>query len=286
MFERADFLGVVDDRTRETPVGGTRKVRIRNYGGAVGYRVSDRLSIGAGLSLYQLRLDADFARFGIIGNFAGPPNLDLVTATTTQRSDDWTASFNAGALVDVTPRVKAGATFRRGPTFTFTQHDQVGDLAILRDGSFKVPDVLGLGVEWRTTDALRFVIDYDRVQYGQLKRDFIDFQALASRRPDRVRLDDGNELHVGVEYLLANAPYRWHCGAVSGTTLTTSSATSQRRQTTMSTGCLPRHSLAGPRRRTTRSAWASSPMRWLELNGAADLSSRTKYVTFSVVIRY
>jgi len=29
-----------------------------------------------------------------------------------------------------------------------------------------------------------------------------------------------------------------------------------------------------------------APTRWLELNGAADLASKTKYVTFSVVIRY
>ena len=29
-----------------------------------------------------------------------------------------------------------------------------------------------------------------------------------------------------------------------------------------------------------------APSRWLELNGAADLASKTKYVTFSVVIRY
>ena len=202
VFERAVELGVVDDRTRTTPVGGTRAVRIRNYGGSVGYKVSERLSVGGGLSLYQFDLEADFARFGVEGNFAGVPNLNLTTATATQRADDWTAGVNAGVLFDVAPRVKVGATYRRGPAFTFTQEDLAPSIGLdlLRVGKFKVPDVFGLGVEWRATDALRLVMDYDRVQYSQLKEDFIFFQSLISQRPERLLLDDGNEFHVGAEY--------------------------------------------------------------------------------------
>ena len=50
------------------------------------------------------------------------------------------------------------------------------------------------------------MVDYDRVQDGQLKEDFIFFQSLISRRPERLLLDDGDELHIGAEYLFLNAP--------------------------------------------------------------------------------
>ena len=68
--------------------------------------------MGGGVSFYQFHLEAGFARFGILGDFAGQPNLNLITATATQQGDDWTASYNVGALLEVAPRVKAGVTYR------------------------------------------------------------------------------------------------------------------------------------------------------------------------------
>lgn len=288
VFERAVELGVVDDRTRTTPVGGTRAVRIRNYGGSVGYKVSERLSVGGGLSLYQFDLEADFARFGVEGNFAGVPNLNLTTATATQRADDWTAGVNAGVLFDVAPRVKVGATYRRGPAFTFTQEDLAPSIGLdlLRVGKFKVPDVFGLGVEWRATDALRLVMDYDRVQYSQLKEDFIFFQSLISQRPERLLLDDGNEFHVGAEYLFPNAPIPlalrggfWHDPdhTVRYDPSPALDDIDRLFIATLPGGSSQAHYTFGA---------GLAPTRWLEINGAADLAAQTKYVTFSVVIRY
>jgi hypothetical protein len=44
------------------------------------------------------------------------------------------------------------------------------------------------------------MFDYNRVQYSQLKRDFIDIQAIASGRPNQLQIDDANEFHGGAEY--------------------------------------------------------------------------------------
>lgn len=288
VFERAVELGVVDDRTRTTPVGGTRTVRVRNYGGSIGYKLTDRVSIGGGIALYRFHLEADFSRFGVTGDFAGPPNLNLVTATATQRGGDWSAGVNAGALVDLTTRVKIGATYRRGPAFTFTQEDLVPSVGfdLRREGRFKVPDVFGLGLEWRATDAIRLVMDYDRVQYGQLKEDFIAFQSLISQRPERLILEDGNELHIGVEYLLPNAfvPLALRAGfwhdpdhAVRYEPTPALDDIDRLFVATLPGGSAQAHYTFGAGLVATR---------WLELNGAADLASRTRYVTFSVVIRY
>jgi long-chain fatty acid transport protein len=288
VFERVREFGTIDDRSRTTPVGGTRSVRIRNYGGSLGYKVSDRLSIGGGIALYRFRLEADFARFAVQGNFASDPDRSVITATAAQRADDWTAGVNAGVLFDVAPRVKVGATYRRGPAFTFTQEDLAPSIALdlRRVGRFKVPDVFGVGVEWRATDALRLILDYDRVQYGQLKEDFIFFQSLISQRPERLLLDNGNEVHVGVEYLFPNAPIPlalrggfWHDPDHS-VRYEPSPALDDIDQLFIATlpgGSSQAHYTVGA---------GLAPTRWLEVNGAADLAAKTKYVTFSVVIRY
>jgi long-subunit fatty acid transport protein len=288
VFERATELGVTDDRVRSTPVGGTREVRLRNYGGSLGYKVSERLALGGGIAVARLRLDGDFARFGIVDDFASDPNRDFITATTTQRADDWTVSFNAGALFDLLPRVKIGAAYRRGPAFNFDQQDLAPSiqLNVVREGRFKVPDVFGLGLEWRATDVLRLVVDYDRVQHAQLLDDFIRFQSLISKRPERLMLDDGNELHVGLEYLLPNAPIPlalrggfWHDAdhVVRYDPTPALDDIDRFFVATLPGGDSQAHYTFGA---------GLAPRRWLELNGAADLAAKTTYATFSVVIRY
>jgi long-chain fatty acid transport protein len=288
VFERIVESGVIDDTFRRTPVGGTREVRIRNYGGSFGYKVSERFAVGGGMSFYRFRLDGDFNRFGIQDDFASPANVNFPTASQTQRADDWSPGFNAGALFDLTPRVKIGATYRYGPSFTFRQEDLVPsiDFELFRTGSFDIPDVFGIGLEWRATDALRLVMDYDRVQYKQIREDFITFQSLINQQPESLRLDDGNEFHVGVEYLFPNAPIplalrggfwhdpdhvvRYEPGPVPNPTdnffLATLPGGSSQQHYTFGAGAVL--------------------SRWLEVNGAADFADRTKYATFSVVIRY
>jgi hypothetical protein len=39
-----------------------------------------------------------------------------------------------------------------------------------------------------------------------LKRDFIDFQAISSGREDQLQIDDTNEFHVGVEWVVTRWP--------------------------------------------------------------------------------
>ena len=62
------------------------------------------------------------------------------------------------------------------------------------------------GMEWRPIQPFRVLVDYNRVRYSQLKKDFIEFQGIASGRPEQLRLEDGNELHAGFEYVFLKAP--------------------------------------------------------------------------------
>ncbi len=203
VFERFTFGGTTDDNGRETPVGGTRSVSVAVAGAAFARAFNDRVAVGGGLSIAHISLDASFTRFGFESLF-GPVLTNVKIATAVQKSDDISVAWNAGILLRAPRNFRIGAAFRRGPRFEFTQEDRVFDAGedLVRRGRFKVPDVAGAGVEWQVGEALRLLADFDFVAYSQLKRDFIDFQAISSGRQNQIVLDNGKEWHGGVEYTL------------------------------------------------------------------------------------
>lgn len=287
-FQRAVFSGVPTDRVRELPIGGSREVTIRNYGGAAGVRLHDRLSVGGGISLYTFDLRARFARYTFESDIYSAPDTDIVTATADQDGDDIGFGVNVGALWTVAPPVRIGVSFRRGPRFDFTQHDVVrlNQVDLLRAGTFKVPDVFGVGLEWRLSQSLRVLADYDRVQYAQLEQDFIEIQALASGRPDQLNVDNGNEVHAGVEYqfLQAPKPFALRAGAwldpdhsVRYVPTPALDRLDLLYQATLPGGDDVVHYTFG-------GGIVLSPH--IEVNAGADFSSRTTYVTASAVVRF
>ena len=217
VFQQTSLLGVVTDRSRTLPVGGSRQVTIRTYGGSAGLKITDRLAVGGGLSAYTFDLKADFARYVFESNVFSPPNRSVVSATAVQDGSGVSLGANLGVQWIVSDKVKLGASYRYGPSFTFTQRDQipVQQFDLTRTGNFRIPDVFGAGVEWRITPQLRVVADYDWVRYSELEEDFANIQALASGRPDRLRVDDASEVHGGIEYVFLQAakPFALRGGA-------------------------------------------------------------------------
>ena len=207
VFRQSVLLGTPSDRSRTLPISGSRQVTIRNYGGSVGVRLNDRLSVGGGISAYTFDLDGAFARYIFEGDVFSPPDRTIVSATATQEGSGVSLGANLGVLWTVTGAVKIGASYRYGPSFSFTQRDQVPveQFDLVRTGDFRVPDVFGVGVEWRLSPSVRVVADYDRVRYSELKEDFADIQAIASGRPDQLKIDDADEFHGGVEYVFLQA---------------------------------------------------------------------------------
>ncbi|HEX5107939.1 MAG TPA: hypothetical protein VFV95_05815, partial [Vicinamibacterales bacterium] len=249
--------------------------------------------------------ESDFARFAANTNAFGPSDRSSssITATATQRGDDVSWAPNVGVVWSPLTGLKVGGHFRRGPGFTFTQTDDIplNDVHLPRTGRFKVPDVMGAGVELRLKGrddqqpepsyALRVLADYTRVQYSQLKEDFVDIQALASGRPEQLRVDDGNELHGGVEVILL----RWRQRPLSHPIFLRGGAWfdpdhAVRYEPTSNNDLIDTllsATLPGGRNlmHYTFGAGAVLPHR-IELNGAVDFSSSTVYVTTSTVFRF
>jgi hypothetical protein len=155
-----------------------------------------------------------------------------------------------------------------------------------RTGHFKVPDVWGAGIEWRLSESLRVVGDYDRVQYSQLKEDFINIQSISSGRESQLRIDNGNEIHAGLEYLFLGAPKPLAVrggGWFDPDHAVRYVPTSQGDQLDV----LLSATLPGGKNLLHGTFGAGVVLsRWLELNAAADLSSRTRYATASAVVRF
>jgi long-chain fatty acid transport protein len=288
VFERDTSGGVVEDRARDRPLTGRRTIGVSNYGAAFGTRVNDRLAVGGGISFYTFDLSSEFMTFALKGDFASDVDTTKTTAIATQQGDEVSVAGNAGVLWSVGRGIKVGGMFRRGPSFSFVQEDRdlISRNDLTRQGRFNVPDVWGAGVEWRLSDSLRIVGDVNRVRYSQLKADFIGFQAVSSGRQNQLHLDDGTEVRAGVERLFLGTavPLALRFGAWFDPDHTVQyEATSQNdRLDVRLTAALP----GGENLVHITGGGGIAPARWLELNVAVDISSRTRYATASAVVRF
>jgi long-subunit fatty acid transport protein len=192
------------------------QVDVVAYGGAAACRLGGGFSLGVALSSYDFSIDSTADRFRP-ELFAEPRfAVDPLVNFQTQRGNDRDWGVNAGFFwASSESRWSVGGVYRQGPDFTFRARSRQGPGAIVdipeadQQAFFHVPDVYGVGVGFRPTDALRLAFDFDRVRYSQLTDGFVDIFDLAAFPPgsldgapelDKFRIDDADELHLGLEY--------------------------------------------------------------------------------------
>jgi long-subunit fatty acid transport protein len=119
---------------------------------------------------------------------------------------------NGGILWKAPRRWTVGASFRLGPRFEYRSTLTAGPRyppERNKDESgnpFQVPDAYSLGVAHWVSDLWQVSFEYDRVNYHQLIDDFRDTvfepgNAESVVVAERVRLDNANQLRVGLERL-------------------------------------------------------------------------------------
>ncbi len=191
---------------RELALEAARELHVTNYGVSGAFRPTEAISIGGGISFFDMSLQSTFTRFVTVP-FNSEATFDPQRAVFVahQTSDDMGIGGSIGVLWMPRRQFQVGAVFRKGPGFDFQQtlQDLPGGTPTVQNGTFQIPDAFALGAAVRPNDAVTITAEYTFVQYTALKDDYIDVQARPSNRQDQFQIDDGHEFHVGLEYVFA-----------------------------------------------------------------------------------
>lgn len=213
---------IVDDDFRVFPFRSIADLKIVSLGAAAGFKASDNVSLGFGITNYDFRFDTRTLRV----DDRDPDNV-VLAASQGQLGDDRGYGFNLGARFKLNDHFSLGATYRKAPSLHYDAAnillaDDDGTLpspvvlAVLRDVKFDIPDIFGVGVSWRPVDALVVNLDVNRVMYSQLTDDIRSLFNIQNAA-NGLYLEDGTEVRLGAEYTFANmaAPFSlrggfWH----------------------------------------------------------------------------
>jgi hypothetical protein len=285
VFQTDAVTGVT---ARDFPQEGVRQVSITGYGVSGSYKILPLLAVGAGFTAYTLDMNSVFRRFDTQG-FFGPPNYSKELGRATQTADNVGWAPTLGVMVGRDDR-RLGVVYRQGASFDMvTQTTQRDGSILVSNGQFRVPHTLAFGASFRPKPPLTLAVEVTRIWYSRLREDFVTAQAAGSGRADSFTVDDGTEVHGGVQYVVTRwrGVPRFRAGAWfdpdhsvhftpgAGATFT-DRLFDERLSTALSTGRNQVHGTGGIG--LTFGAH-------LEVNGAVDIASTTRIFSTSLIIR-
>lgn len=233
VFTQGPFFDALNPQTgdletfRVFPAGAELELLIEGIGVSGAVQLGETFSLGLGVSRYDFEIDAFTVRFGFpLGNATapggrfGPPDISSAAIANGQfeEGSDEDIGFNLGFLWHFGDRWSLGGVYRQGPEFEYEAENLPGPLGgfdpVRQTAQYKVPDVYGLGIAFRPSDATLLTLDYNRVTYSDLRATISIF-----REPDdpagegsraaarRISGEDGDELHLGFEQVLFRARF-------------------------------------------------------------------------------
>ena len=177
-------------------------IRITNFGLSSAFKATDKLSLGLSLNNYNLDLDSNTRRFTTFGD-------SVVRFSTEQQGNDGAFGFSLGAQYRINDQWQTGLVYRHAPEFKYTASIVPGSAVFNRidkDAYFNTPDLFGVGVVYRPTDAWTVALDVSHVMYSELTDDMQSNFRLDDADPvtriglDPLQIDDGVEVRLGMEY--------------------------------------------------------------------------------------
>jgi long-subunit fatty acid transport protein len=198
---------------REFDLSQLVNLEVVSYGLAAAYSFNESFSLGVGLVYSEGSMSFLTRSHGVLSNnvpndilFSERPLLDenVLTSLSFEVDDsDW--SVIAGFLWRLSRGWSVGGVFRQGPEFggllefrtgpTFPASTPPGTLLAAQPEVLDLPNVYGLGVAYRFPDErLTLSFEWDRVGYS----------SIFARESD-LSLEDGNEYHLGGEYVFLDS---------------------------------------------------------------------------------
>ncbi len=215
------FGGTSCCQTRQFDQRFATDLHMVRYGLSGAYRVSEALSLGLGLSYVEGRLATAGESYApdentlaaLFAESSYLPDRRVVRIAMALDDEDW--GWIAGFLWRVSERFRLGGAFRQGPDFELAAEATFGPLEFLEVPAGTVlsgrtpisfPDVYGLGASFRSSDgSLTIGFEWDRVEYSTILES-ADPEVLLSQG---IELDDGDELHLGAEYVFVESSPLW-----------------------------------------------------------------------------
>lgn len=209
---RTEGAEISDVQFQLFPIDAGMDLSIVNLGVSGAFRVTDDFSIGVGVSSYDFEMDSVTRRFSF--------DRSTLQNTQTQTGDDSDVAFNLGFRWALNDKWSLGGVYRQGPEFELDANASFSNPnvpAVNQTATFQTPDVYGVGIAFRPTDAITITADYDHIGYSSLTDDTVDiFSAPNDTSPPanqsraavrKLTVDDADELHVGIEYVFLKLKY-------------------------------------------------------------------------------
>lgn len=190
------------------------RVQVVNSGLAGAFEITERWSVGLGIVYYEAEMSSFAAEFAqdeeaLYERSTFP--AELLDTTYSHQAKGTDVSLHAGFLWRASPQWSVGGYFREGPRMKLrvieTAGPAEGDVpegTIVLDESspLDLPDVYGLGVAFRSKNgAWAVASEWSRIHYSSITRG-LDVDVLD---PQQIRLRDGDELHLGLEYVFVRS---------------------------------------------------------------------------------
>lgn len=211
LSSRIDGLFAIEEGedSRAGDIRARTRVKVVNTGLAGAYELTERWSVALGLVYYEGEMDSLAEEFAQDEEAFYEPSAFSAERLDTRYSHQAKASgvsLHAGFLWRASPQWSVGGYFRQGPRLELVVMETAGPaeddfpegtIVLHATSPLRLPDVYGLGVAFRSKGGAWTVgCEWSRVRYSSITEG-LDVDVFD---PDQIRLPDGDEVHLGLEY--------------------------------------------------------------------------------------
>jgi long-chain fatty acid transport protein len=127
------------------------KIETFNINPTVSFKVSDMVTLGAGLSYQKIKAELTSA-VGVVPQ--GPQPIGKI------EGDDWEMGWNLGALIDFQQGTRVGLTYRSSIDYTLSGDFTAPGSSLPVTADVELPDIFSIGVSHQLTPDTRVLADW------------------------------------------------------------------------------------------------------------------------------
>lgn len=192
-----------------------REVSLDLEGNTIGLGIARRFGrFKAGLTINHMTLDVNtnYERLG----YTFSPEISTVAYNSQIQDSNERWGYTLGVLSEIGTNLSWGAVWRANPKFDLTESvlGTIDGQPILSNDQqgvpFVVPDVLGTGIRYKPRPDLSLLLDWQQIYYSQILKDgFVIVESIPPDFKEFYRIDDTQEIHAGLEWLIPAKTSVW-----------------------------------------------------------------------------